>query len=339
MGGTLVVAANDSPAGVFSPVVIYSTDGTNWNRANTDGADFANVRLDFLFEVAGGLLLEGESTLPDPLCAGGEGSICNAVPATLMWRSTDGRAWHPLTAAALAPFHRVAIYSMAGGRAGLVAFGHRMPVEGNGTSLVLHSTDGASWGVADFPDQGFMVEQPITTSGGFVALGTTYPEPPSAGGVQPTAGPDPAAWYSSDGVKWTRAAMSMASAVNPDHGAWYPAAGASGFAATDTSISPPVTWLVSADGRAWNSADAFPSTSGSTWLAGDGNEILVVSGPSVYWSQDGRTWQGGVSTPPMPNTASSSGLFQRVSPAWIFGSMVIAEGDINGLYVGRVAVR
>lgn len=131
----------------------------------------------------------------------------------------------------------------------------------------------------------------------------------------------------------------MASAVNPDHGAWYPAAGASGLAATDTSISPPVTWLVSADGKTWNAADTFPATSGSIWLAGDGNEIVVVSGPSVYWSQDGKTWHGGVSTPAMPDTTSSSGLFQRVSPGWIFGSVVIAMGDINSLYVGRVAAR
>jgi len=83
-------------------------------------------------------------------------------------------------------------------------------------------------------------------------------------------------------------------------------------------------------------AETSPFIGGSGWLAGDGNQILAVSGPSVTWSQDGLTWHRGDSTPPMPSmsTPGMSGL------AWIFGSTVVAVGpDGTTIYVGRVSSR
>jgi hypothetical protein len=91
---------------------------------------------------------------------------------------------------------------------------------------------------------------------------------------------------------------------------------------------------VSADGRTWQTALTSPYSTGSSWIAGDGDQILVISGPSVYWSAGGKAWHRGISTPAMP----AADITGTASLAWIFGSTVIAVSpDALSLYVGRVA--
>jgi hypothetical protein len=332
VGGTIVVAANDSTQNDMKPVLIESTNGNDWSRVSTDGPEFANARLDYLLRIPGGLLLVGESTLRDPLCAGGALG-CNPVSAVLMWRSTDGQTWQPLPASALAPFDRVQIVSMTAGARGLVAYGEHWTVEGSTpTFVVLHSTDGTSWASAVFPDQnggrtGVLVQNVAALSGGFVAIGSND----QAAGSGTNGGG--AAWYSPDGLTWTRAAAPAGS----NDLILYAAAGSAGVVATTNApvASSNEVW-VSADGRTWHMAETSPFIGGSGWLAGDGNQILAVSGPSVTWSQDGLTWHRGDSTPPMPSmsTPGMSGL------AWIFGSTVVAVGpDGTTIYVGRVSSR
>jgi hypothetical protein len=115
----------------------------------------------------------------------------------------------------------------------------------------------------------------------------------------------------------------------------YAAAGSAGMLATTNSIiaASNVLWI-SADGKTWLTAETSPFINGSGWLTDDGNEILVISGPSVTWSQDGMTWHRGQSIPAMPilGTVGTTNL------AWVFGLTVIAVSpDDLSLYVGRVA--
>ena len=328
IGGTLVVAANDSTQNDAKPVIIDSRNGIDWTKVPTDGAEFANARLDYLLSVPGGLLLVGESILMDPLCAGGA-TGCNPVSATLMWHSSDGRTWQPLSAAELAPFDRVWIYSISAGAKGLVAFGLHQPVEQSSPdqSVVFHSVDGTGWVSANFPDQngepaGLDVQNVTASPSGFVAVG--YVNTAATGG-QTAEG---AAWYSEDGLTWTRAAAP----AGATDGMLYSAAGSAGMVAVATDNA---VW-VSADGRAWQTDETSPFISGSGWLTSDGNEILVIRGGSVAWSLNGMTWHRGESIPPMPGL----GTVGTTNRAWILGATVIAASpDDLSLYVGRVAGR
>jgi hypothetical protein len=326
VGGTMVVAANDSTQNDMKPVIIKSTNGTDWTRVPTGGSEFTNARLDFLVSIPGGLLLVGESLLRDPLCAGGALG-CNPVSATLMWVSSDGQNWQPLSAAALAPFDRVFIHSITAGAKGLVAFGTHLPVTGSPDEVVFHSTNGISWSSAVIPDQrgihGGLVQEVIATASGFVAVGSSDRAPLTS------ADGGGAAWYSSDGLTWARAATPAGSTDLR-----YAAAGATGMVATSYALpaSSNVQWI-SADGKTWQTAAISTFTVGSSWLSGDGHEILVISGPSVYWSEDAKTWHRGVSTPTMPST----GIVGTTNLAWIFGSTVVAVSpDDLSLYVGIV---
>ena len=102
-----------------------------------------------------------------------------------------------------------------------------------------------------------------------------------------------------------------------------------------TSYDPegPNPLWVSVDGTAWQTAASSPYTVGSCWLIGDTHSILVVSGPHVYWSEDGIAWEVGISAPAMPST----GIVGTTDLAWIFGStvLVVSPDDLS-LYVGRV---
>jgi len=322
VGGTMVVAANDTFMSDTKPVVIESTDGTRWSRVPTDGPEFAHALLDSLVAIPGGLLLVGESLDPDPLCADGAAG-CMPVRATLMWRSSDGQTWQLLPTRTTAPFDRVWIASIAAGPKGLVAFGLHYPVVGSPENVVFHSPDGTSWSSAAFPYQSsespvVLVQQVIATSAGFVAV--------SGGGAD-----EATAWYSADGLSWKRASTPGGS-TDP---AMQAAAGSDGMVAYSDKL-----W-VSADGRTWHIADTPPYFYGSSWIAGDGTQIMVISGQSVYqyvyWSQDGKTWHRGDSTPALPGVSIGAG-----GSAWILGSTVIAVGQEQeraspqNLYVGRI---
>jgi hypothetical protein len=332
LGGTIVVAANDSTQNDMKPVIIESANGSDWTRVPTDGAEFANVRLDYLLSIPGGLLLVGESLTIDPSCPAAAAGCNQAPSAVLMWRSSDGLVWRSLSTKQTAAFDRVGIVSMAAGSKGLVALGMydpptAKPVEPK--SVVLHSTDGLTWSSQAFPDQnggssGVLNQEVIATSSGFVAVGSGD----QAAGNVGAAGSG--AWYSADGVSWSRATTPATGSIR---GLRYAAAGARGMVATSYDPEGPNPLWVSVDGTAWQTAASSPYTVGSSWLIGDTHSILVVSGPHVYWSEDGIAWQVGVSAPAMPST----GIVGTTDLAWIFGStvLVVSPDDLS-LYVGHV---
>ena len=331
LGSTIVVAANNSTQNDMKPVIIESANGGDWTRVPTDGAEFANVRLDYLLPIPGGLLLVGESLTVDPSCPA-VAAGCRVPPAVLMWRSSDGLVWQRLSTRQTAAFDRVSIVSMAAGSEGLVAFGIYLPPTAKPVepeSVVLHSTDGLTWSSRAFPDQnggstGVLIQEVIATSSGFVAIGSGD----IAAGNVDAAGSG--AWYSPDGVSWSRATTP---ATGSAYLLRYAAAGARGMVATSYDPEGPNPLWVSVEGTAWQTAESSPYTVGSSWLAGDTHNILVISGPHVYWSEDGTAWQVGVSAPAMPST----GIVGTTSLAWIFGStvLVVSPDDLS-LYVGRV---
>jgi hypothetical protein len=327
------VVANDSTQNDYKPMIIVSTNGTDWRRVPTDGADFTHVQLDQLLPIPGGLLLLGESTVADPLCPAAAAGCNQAPSAALMWHSSDGLTWQRLSTEATAPFDRVSIVSIAAGPKGLVAFGLHDP-KGNlpvsTDNVILHSVDGLTWSAKPFPDQnggatGVLVQQVVATSDGFVAVGSNDRAPTSGAAV------GSAAWYSSDGLSWTRARTPTGTTDEMR----YAAAGSKGMVATDlgSGAASSSVW-VSPDGKTWRTADTSPFTLGFSWLAGNGDQMIVISGASAYWSKDGTTWHRGPSTPAMP----SNGIIGTSDLAWIFGSTVIATSpDDLSFYVGHVA--
>jgi len=332
VGSTIVVAANDATQNDMKPVLIESPNGSNWTRVPTDGAEFANSRLDYLVPVPGGLLLVGESLTVDPSCAAAAAGCNQAPSAVLMWRSSDGMVWQPLGARQINSFDRVWISSMAAGPAGLEASGlYDPPTAKPGTpeAVVLHSIDGVNWSSRAFPDQnggstGVLNQGIIATANGFVAVGSGD----MATGAVGSAGAG--AWYSPDGLAWTRAITPSTTSAS---GLRYAAAGARGMVATSYDPEGSNAWWVSVDGKTWQTPDTSPFTVGASWLAGDLHNILVISGPSVYWSEDGRLWRRGDSAPAMPST----GIVGATDLAWVFGSTVIVVSpDDLSLYVGQV---
>ena len=121
VGDRIVVAANDSTQNDMKPVLIASVNGGPWARVPTDGAEFANVRLDNLVPIPRGLLLVGESLTIDPSCPAAAAGCIQAPSAVLMWRSSDGLVWQSLPASKTKPFDRVSIGAIAVGPNGVVA--------------------------------------------------------------------------------------------------------------------------------------------------------------------------------------------------------------------------
>jgi hypothetical protein len=332
VGSTIVGAANDSTQNDIKPVLIESPDGSNWTRVPTDGAEFANSRLDYLLPVPGGLLLVGESLTVDPSCPAAAAGCNQAPSAVLMWRSSDGMVWQPLAASQTNAFDRVWINSMAAGPAGLEALGLYDPPTAKPVTpenVVLHSIDGVNWSSRAFPDQnggssGVLNQGVIATANGFVAIGS------GDIGTEAVGSAGAGAWYSPDGLSWTRASTPSTPSAS---GLRYAAAGARGMVATSYDPMGSNAWWVSVDGKTWQTPDTSPFTVGASWLAGDLHDILVISGPSVYWSEDGRVWRRGDSTPTMPST----GIVGTTDLAWVFGSTVIVVSpDGLSLYVGQV---
>jgi hypothetical protein len=231
----------------------------------------------------------------------------------------------------MAPLDRVAIVSMAAGPKGLVAFGFHYPLGApagaNPENVVFHSLDGLNWASRTFPDQnqgreGPVVEQVAAISSGFVGLGTNDLQ--SSG---PMVG---VVWYSIDGLAW-----SLATTPTQEGPTLYAVAGRNAVVAVpDAHYYLSNALWVSANGKTWEREDGSPLTLPNSWLTGDGQQILIVNGSSVYWSADGRTWHQGKSSPAMPGDVGTP------TQAWIFGSTVIVVSpDYSSLYVGRIGAQ
>lgn len=270
----------------------FSKDGVHWTQpVSSSAAVFGRTGPISLVTLADGLLAWGTSG--EPTCVGvGPGSSCGAVPQGI-WTSKDGVDWRAIGGSAT--FDDATILKVVDGFNGLVAIGSTAAA----TSALWFSTTGETWmrvGLSDpvFAHSGF--DSLVSTSGGYVIGGSFGPEGTGSGGARSPAETTAAAWWSRDGVVWTRANVTGGAAmINIE------AAGGSFVAVGSTADSKGGIAWSSSDGRAWNALkvslddpsprDALPSYE----LTGDGSHVIAAGydsqGIRAYWdTPDGVHW-------------------------------------------------
>ena len=173
-------------------VVASSTDLADWTTlASGAGAPFS-----------GGLhggrvsLLVGSAGL---VAIGPYGACDIKCPAAQVWSSVDGAVW---TKHDEVPFGTI-LEGVTAGPKGIIAIGSR----GLEKNEMWYSAAGESWRTVDlsgveFADSGIASVGAVPD--GFVAVGGIGLVAPSPGVIGDTSG-QPAAWWSADGLTWTRA--------------------------------------------------------------------------------------------------------------------------------------
>jgi hypothetical protein len=182
-----------------------------------------------------------------PVCTGqGAGTTCEPRPV-MIWTSPDGLSWTRIADASM--FSGATIDGVTMGPQGLLAVGDT----GWNSPAIWVSTSGATWQrlalpSATFKDAHFSAVRATATD--YVLGGSTGGNPPSSGGIQPPSTGIAAAWWSSDGRTWTKAAVQRSGGLGTSLGTI--SVGASGMVAVG-----------SASGG--NGATAWTSTDGRTW--------------------------------------------------------------------------
>ena len=212
---------------------------------------------------------------------GAYGSCAASCPLAEVWTSADGVTWKLNDSV---PFGN-SLSRVAGGPSGIVALGSR----GTGKSMMWYSRTGESWRAVDLSASAFNhagIADVGATPHGFVAVGGTN----VVGNVSGT----PAAWWSADGLTWSRAQVNGSTIALP-------------FSYIDEVMSygviamrgnEGVPWI-SADGRSWkplpDSDMRSLMTYASTWADADRTVALVPStggGANEYWATtDGMSWR------------------------------------------------
>jgi hypothetical protein len=174
--------------------------------------------------------------------------------------------------------------TLAGNEAGVVAI--------TSPDGVAFSADGITWQLLPWPGPAAAQVQGVATFGsGFVAVGTSG-----------TTSRSPVAWWSKDGLDWTRAM------VDPQTGDGFTAVYAAngGLIALSSTVQTPgrTSFWTSSDGRTWKLGDdplglvqsGEGQGSANGVFSGDGTRLLgfdpgATSQSAEYWtSLDGSAW-------------------------------------------------
>ena len=278
---------------------------------------------------------------------------CLSGPA--VWRSTDGQTWErvhvDLGPTAVDTFVDP-IAAIAAGPDGYVMVGHAVDYAAAGPSLPARATawtsrDGVAWTRAsdsddmdvgpcfdtgETPDCGGM-NAVVATGSGFAAVG----EVRTGIDGQP---PQPAAWTSTDGVTWARAAISGPGGeetVNSGGFLSSVAAADFGLVAVGTDCQPDCsggTVATSANGSDWTItrlAGAGPLSDLGT--AGQSAFALgaVDSGDLQLWrSDDGVAWERVASLPSIPDATQYRGAdLAATSDRLIVAGWADGDGDFQ----------
>jgi hypothetical protein len=253
------------------------------------------------------------STGAQLIAVGTSGMTEDAGDIAGVWTSPDGRMWEP--AKVTQPAGTMAAVAAGPGR--LVAVG---TVE-NGTSgpAAWTSVDGRTWQA--LPASAFAgsrghesgpLRDVAAGPGGFVVVGSEI----GAGGSRATA------WYSPDGLAWTRTQSDLggdSAGRVVQFGSGYVAAG---WSPGENGVDRALFWA-SPDGRTWAAApDAkdLHDVGSTPVLAAAGQHLVAFGGKSHLWvateatvwtSQDGVTWEtqaaSGVVAPLPSNSPAASG--------------------------------
>jgi hypothetical protein len=264
----LDIVGTDHSGGV---VVANSTDLAHWTTlASGAGAPFP-----------GGLdggrvaLLVG----PAGLVAIGPYDVCDSqCPAAQVWSSVDGSAW---TKHDEVPFGTI-LEGVTAGPKGIIAIGSR----GLEKNEMWYSATGELWRTVDLSGAEF-ADSGIASVGavpdGFVAVGGIGLVAPPPGVIGDTFG-KPAAWWSADGLTWTRASVQEAG-LNTAPFTWV-VAWPYGLTVEQGNAGQ---WM-SEDGRSWKPAPDDDMSFWSRW-ADDNRVVAIVDGdPNLGTPDQLWTW-------------------------------------------------
>ena len=300
--GEVVVDASRSEAAFLT-----SPDGLNWTvRYQVDpGAD----RIPRHLVVVDDELLAFSSN-PDALGLPGEWEW-------LVWRSADGMTWSAVDSQSwrdawsdlwIGPMpagwdelqHPIptGLVDVASAPDGLVAIGNSYGDDGM-VPVVLHSTDGRDWSPVSLPADAVspLLSAVVPYGGGFVLVGAVDAGPRGESAT-------PAAWYSSDGVDWSRATANVDPRLFPTGivgigemgdvtagsdglvGWW----GLRGMTAGGPRY---MAMWTSSDGRTWQPRDLNTARPGlaHAYVAGDGVRMVAL-GPAPSTATDPALWPG-----------------------------------------------
>jgi hypothetical protein len=202
----------------------------------------------------------------------------NAVP--LVWRSTDGATWTPVTSPSWeAAWSDRTFFSAASGPNGIVAIGNATAGEHHelfADPVVLRSVDGFAWtrtGLSGASDRS-VVWDIIGFEGGYAILGGAQT------GLAVGSGP-PEAWWSTDGLAWAKASMAGATADDSHFERGSGLSSDGGLIAQTQLLSvgapPALRAWVSADGRTWSRATDVGVDLPFAVLSSDGARIVALA--------------------------------------------------------------
>jgi hypothetical protein len=202
------------------------------------------------------------------------------------------------------------LVDVASGPAGLVAIGNSYGDDCL-VPVLLHSTQGRDWTPVSLPADSVspLLSAVVPYDGGFVLVGAVDAGPRSDSAT-------PAGWISSDGVSWSRAALTANEPIFPNG-----VVGIGEMGDVTAGADGLVGWWghreMYAGGprfmAAWTSSD------GRTWEPRDLNTALP-------WLADGYVAGDGVKMAalgPAPNTATDPDLWPGISQAWVSTDGVI----------------
>jgi len=200
-------------------------------------------------------------------------------PGMATWISDDGRSWRP--GGRPAGLVGLNFFDLDGSPAGFAI----RAGDPAGAGRIFVSEDGATWRAVDPRQFGNgAVASVAGYRGGWLAVGSG---PSRNGNVIPPDLPG-RAWWSIDGISWSRASISdhrALSRVLPG------SAGVLAVGAPEYPLGPSSLYR-SADGRSWSGASQDPYRHASLYLS-DGQRIVRWANQddnSVAWSADGAEW-------------------------------------------------
>ncbi|MFN8623554.1 MAG: hypothetical protein U0869_22675 [Chloroflexota bacterium] len=308
----------------------WSPDGTTWTRTLDDGRNAGYTSIDEVVATADGLIGIGGDGVMRCTGGGGEGSItrCKPIPVAI-WRSPDGQAWERLDAGDA--FAGATVSHVASGPLGLLATG----TDQAGVPMTWRSADGIAWTAARFSGKGAASAQVMdlaATPGGWVMVGATGAHEVPRGGVGTPNGSKGAAWTSTHGETWARAAVEGRGKQVELRRVFV---GRDGLIATGALDGGHVgaAWT-STDGTAWT---LVPPTDGrlpEPWpVASDGTTIIgtayggAIDAP-LTWSAstDGVAWRPLAATGETGTLPTWSGD-GAADAAWLSGGRLLVQAE------------
>lgn len=188
------------------------------------------------------------------------------------------------------------LVDVAAGPDGLVAIGNSYS-DDELIPVILHSTDGRAWTKAALPadSPSALLHEVVAYAEGFVLVGSVH-----AGPQIETA--TPAAWFSTDGVAWARATVSVVGSLlegTPGIGDFAGVTvGADGllgwYGYRDIVIGGPTVWAVwsSADGQTWQPLERDNPAVRFCYGLTPGDGIHMVTLGPVPYPFTGQPWPG-----------------------------------------------